>query len=152
VSSAENTMKDHITIEGHDGTFAAYMARPEALPAPAVVVLQELFGVNADIRNHCDKLCGSVNVCIEVTLEKETSQAQEGPMNADVLTTRVADGVAVIALGSAKPIHFDAEMGDPLTEALDGFAGDARLRSYEEQKITSPSRSIEVETGSANHE
>ncbi len=24
--------------------------------APAVVVLQELFGVNADIRKHCDKL------------------------------------------------------------------------------------------------
>jgi AraC family transcriptional regulator len=28
----------------------------------------------------------------------------------------------------------------------------ARMRSYEEQKITSPSRSIEVETGSPNHE
>src|SRR6202035_1657277 len=49
-------MKDHITIEGHDGTFAAYIARPKTLPAPAVVVLQELFGVNADIRKHCDEL------------------------------------------------------------------------------------------------
>src|SRR6202047_3226080 len=49
-------MKDHITIEGHDGTFAAYIARPETLPAPAVVVLQELFGVNADIRKHRDEL------------------------------------------------------------------------------------------------
>ena len=73
-------------------------------------------------------------------------------MNPDALTTRVADGVAVITLGSAKPIYFDAEMGDALTEALGGFAGDARMRSYEEQMITSPSRSIEVETGSANHE
>ena len=43
-------MKDHITVEGHDGAFAAYIARPKTLPAPAVVVLQELFGVNADIR------------------------------------------------------------------------------------------------------
>jgi enoyl-CoA hydratase/carnithine racemase len=51
-------------------------------------------------------------------------------MNPDALTTRVADGVAVITLGSAKPICFDAEMGDALTEALDGFAGDARMRSY----------------------
>ena len=51
-------MKDHITIEGHDGAFAAYIARPKALPAPAVVVLQELFGVNADIRKHCDELAG----------------------------------------------------------------------------------------------
>src|SRR3984957_6048510 len=49
-------MKDHITIEGHDGAFAAYIVRPKTLPAPAVVVLQELFGVNADIRKTCDEL------------------------------------------------------------------------------------------------
>ena len=49
-------MKDQITIEGHDGAFAAYIARPKTVPAPAVVVLQELFGVNADIRKHCDEL------------------------------------------------------------------------------------------------
>ena len=53
---------------------------------------------------------------------------EEDPMNADVLTTRAADGIAVIALGSAKRIYFDAEMGDALTEALDGFAGDLNLR------------------------
>jgi carboxymethylenebutenolidase len=49
-------MKDRITIIGHDGTFGAYIARPEASPAPAVVVLQELFGVNADIREKCAEL------------------------------------------------------------------------------------------------
>ena len=49
-------MKDRIDIEGRDGTFVAYIARPKALPAPAVVVLQELFGVNADIRKTCDEL------------------------------------------------------------------------------------------------
>jgi carboxymethylenebutenolidase len=48
-------MKDHITIEGRDGAFAAYIARPKTVTAQAVVVLQELFGVNADIRKHCDK-------------------------------------------------------------------------------------------------
>ena len=51
-------MKDRITIEGTDGAFVAYIARPKALPAPAVVVLQELFGVNADIRKTCDELAG----------------------------------------------------------------------------------------------
>jgi|SRR5580704_2566137 len=51
-----NTMKDQITIEGHDGAFCAYIARPKTVPAPAVVVLQELFGVNADIRKTCDEL------------------------------------------------------------------------------------------------
>jgi carboxymethylenebutenolidase len=49
-------MKDRITIEGRDGAYAAYIARLKALPAPAVVVLQELFGVNADIRKTCDEL------------------------------------------------------------------------------------------------
>jgi carboxymethylenebutenolidase len=49
-------MTDRITIEGRDGAFGAYIARPKALPALAVVVLQELFGVNADIRKTCDEL------------------------------------------------------------------------------------------------
>jgi len=49
-------MKDHMTVRGQDGTFTAYIAKPEELPAPAVIVLQELFGVNADIREKCDEL------------------------------------------------------------------------------------------------
>ena len=49
-------MKNQITISGQNGAFSAYIARPETLPAPAVVVLQELFGVNADILRHCDEL------------------------------------------------------------------------------------------------
>ena len=47
---------DHINVKGQGGTFLAYFARPKNLPTPAVVVLQELFGVNADIRKHCDEL------------------------------------------------------------------------------------------------
>ena len=49
-------MEDRITIEGRDGMFNAYVARPKTLPASIVVVLQELFGVNADIRKTCDEL------------------------------------------------------------------------------------------------
>src|SRR5712672_4242713 len=49
-------------------------------------------------------------------------------MNADVLTTRVDDGISVITLGSPNRIYFDAEMGDVLTEVLDRFAGDANVR------------------------
>jgi enoyl-CoA hydratase len=63
-----------------------------------------------------------------VTQEKQSVASQENPMNADVLTTRVADGIAVITLGSPKRIYFDAEMGDTLTETLDGFAGDPNVR------------------------
>src|ERR1700731_3988464 len=49
-------MNNRITIKGRDGAFGAYISRPKASPAPAVVVLQELFGVNADIRKTCDEL------------------------------------------------------------------------------------------------
>jgi carboxymethylenebutenolidase len=49
-------MGDRITIEGRDGAFGGYIARPKTLPAPAVVVLHEVFGVNADIRKTCDEL------------------------------------------------------------------------------------------------
>jgi carboxymethylenebutenolidase len=49
-------MKDQFTVKGQGGTFAAYIKKPKTLPAPAVIVLQELFGVNADIRKHCDEL------------------------------------------------------------------------------------------------
>src|SRR5271156_4990461 len=49
-------MDNRITIKGCDGAFQAYSARPAVLPAPAVVVLQELFGVNGDIRETCDEL------------------------------------------------------------------------------------------------
>jgi carboxymethylenebutenolidase len=49
-------MGNRIIIEGHDGTFDACIARPKTLPAATVVVLQELFGVNADIRKTCDEL------------------------------------------------------------------------------------------------
>jgi carboxymethylenebutenolidase len=49
-------MTDRIAIEGREGAFGAYIARPKVLLAPAVVVLHEVFGVNADIRQTCDEL------------------------------------------------------------------------------------------------
>jgi carboxymethylenebutenolidase len=49
-------VQNQIVIRSADGTFGGYIARPTKLPAPAVVVLQELFGVNADIRATCHEL------------------------------------------------------------------------------------------------
>jgi len=57
-------MNDQISIQGRDGSFKAYIARPSVLPAPAVVVLQEVFGVNADIRAHCDEISGQGFVAV----------------------------------------------------------------------------------------
>lgn len=43
------------TLEGIE-TFAAYCARPEGTPRAAIVVIQEVFGVNPGIRRKCDRL------------------------------------------------------------------------------------------------
>jgi carboxymethylenebutenolidase len=52
----EQHVTHYIDVHTRDGTFKAYLARPDVLPAPAVVVLQEIFGVNADLRDTCDEL------------------------------------------------------------------------------------------------
>ena len=39
-----------------DGSFAAYVARPAGTPRAAIVVIQEIFGVNPGIRRKCDRL------------------------------------------------------------------------------------------------
>jgi carboxymethylenebutenolidase len=57
-------MTDRITIEGRDGAFGAYIARPKVLPAPAVVVLHEVFGVNSDIRKTCDELAEQAFIAV----------------------------------------------------------------------------------------
>jgi carboxymethylenebutenolidase len=42
------------TLDG-DASFSAYVARPDSeTPKAAIVVIQEIFGVNAGIRNKCD--------------------------------------------------------------------------------------------------
>lgn len=46
-----------ITIPAKDGgQFQAYVAMPATLPAPTVIVIQEIFGVNEGIRGKCDWL------------------------------------------------------------------------------------------------
>lgn len=51
-------MGETVTIEtlSEDATFSAYLARPEGQPQGAVVVIQEIFGVNPGIRRKCDRL------------------------------------------------------------------------------------------------
>ena len=55
-----------ITIPSKDGgSFQAYIAMPDALPAPAVIVIQEIFGVNDGMKQKCDWLAskGFIAVC-----------------------------------------------------------------------------------------
>jgi carboxymethylenebutenolidase len=43
-------MGETVTIRTPDGEFGAYLAKPGAATAPAIVVIQEIFGVNAVMR------------------------------------------------------------------------------------------------------
>ena len=59
-------MSEHwVQIHGEDGSFQAYVARPEGAPKGAVVVIQEIFGVNAVMRGKADWLAkaGFLAVC-----------------------------------------------------------------------------------------
>jgi carboxymethylenebutenolidase len=49
-------MGQEISIAASDGSgsFSAYVAKPASGSGPAVVVIQEIFGVNADVRAKCD--------------------------------------------------------------------------------------------------
>ncbi|HEX7948166.1 MAG TPA: dienelactone hydrolase family protein [Phenylobacterium sp.] len=58
-------MGDTISIKTPDGEFSAYVARPEGENAPAVVVIQEIFGVNQVMRDITDGLAaqGYLAIC-----------------------------------------------------------------------------------------
>lgn len=58
-------MGERITITTPDGEFSAYVARPKAETAPAVVVIQEIFGVNQVMRDITDGLAseGYLAIC-----------------------------------------------------------------------------------------
>jgi carboxymethylenebutenolidase len=47
---------EYLTIPTSDGEFKAYVARPSAKSAPAVVVIQEIFGINDTVRGVADWL------------------------------------------------------------------------------------------------
>ncbi|PZQ65475.1 MAG: carboxymethylenebutenolidase [Phenylobacterium zucineum] len=58
-------MGERISISTPDGEFSAYVARPSAEKAPAVVVIQEIFGVNQVMRDITDGLAaqGYLAIC-----------------------------------------------------------------------------------------
>ncbi|MEZ5918416.1 MAG: dienelactone hydrolase family protein [Alphaproteobacteria bacterium] len=51
---AQNTLQ--IPAADGSGSFSAYMALPTHMPAPCVIVIQEIFGINQEIRDKCDHL------------------------------------------------------------------------------------------------
>jgi carboxymethylenebutenolidase len=58
-------MADTALISTREGQFSAYVARPAAATAPAIVVIQEIFGVNAVMRELTDRFAeaGYLAIC-----------------------------------------------------------------------------------------
>lgn len=61
-------MNQYITLDTYDGSFQSYVVRPDVLPAPAIVVIQEIFGVNADIRDTCHELASQGYIAVSPDL------------------------------------------------------------------------------------
>lgn len=57
-------VREDIEVSGPDGGFAAYLAVPERPNGVAIVVLQEIFGVNANIRGIADDFADAGYVAV----------------------------------------------------------------------------------------
>lgn len=73
-----------ITLHGADGDFQAYRAAPKGGSGPAIIVIQEIFGINQVMRDICDDLAeqGYVAICPDLFWRIEpgidiTDQSQE---------------------------------------------------------------------------
>jgi carboxymethylenebutenolidase len=109
-------MSETLTITTPDGAFSAYVARPSAASAPAIVVIQEIFGVNKVMRDICDDLAsqGFVAVCpdlfwriepgIDITDQSEAEWKKAFELyNAFDVDAGVSDIAATIAATRARP-------------------------------------------------
>lgn len=67
-------MSEHIVLSAADGQFTAYVARPCTRQAAVIIVLQEIFGVNADIRGMCDEMAEHGFIAIAPDLFGENSR------------------------------------------------------------------------------
>ena len=108
--------EDRITVTTAAGSFKAYVARPTADKAPAIVVIQEIFGVNAVMRGVCDDLAakGYLAICpdlfwriepgVDISDQNEADWKKAFELyNAFNVDTGVDDIAATIALIRADP-------------------------------------------------
>ncbi len=109
-------MGETIRIKTSDGDFGAYVARPAKAKAPAVVVIQEIFGVNQVMRDTADELAkaGYLAICpdlfwrlepgVDITDQSEAEWKQAfALMNAFDVDLGVTDITATLDLIRADP-------------------------------------------------
>ena len=109
-------MSETVSIKTPDGDFSAYMARPQgtavSVAAPAIVVIQEIFGVNADMRTTCDGLArqGYLALCPDLYWRQEA--------NVELFDKTEADWAKAFALYKG----FDVDAGIRDIQAVIHFA------------------------------
>jgi carboxymethylenebutenolidase len=117
----------YIDINTAGGSFKAYIARPTVLPAPAVVVIQEIFGVNADLRDTCDELAsqGYLALCPDLFWRMEPgvdlSDQTEGEWKKGFALYSAFDYVLGVS---------DIDSAMRLARALPGASGKVGLMGY----------------------
>jgi carboxymethylenebutenolidase len=108
-------MGEMITIKTADGDMAAYLARPGKDKAPAVVVIQEIFGVNQVMRDTADELAaaGFLAVCPDLFWRIEPG--------VDITDKSEAEWKKAFALMNA----FDADKGvEDIDATIDAMRAD----------------------------
>lgn len=112
-------MAEMTTITARDGgRFSAYVARPAtAAPSPAVVVIQEIFGINHVMREICDNLAkqGFTAICPDLFWRQEpdiqlTDKTEAEWARAFALFNGFDVGLGVTDLASTLA-HIRADMG-----------------------------------------
>ena len=73
-----------VTALNGEGTFKAYRAEPSGTPTAAIIVIQEVFGVNPGIRQKCDRLAAQGYLAIAPDLFWRIAHGVE--LNPDVPT------------------------------------------------------------------
>lgn len=121
-------MSESLTIQVADGSFNCYVARPaNVASAPVIVVLQEIFGVNAGIRGIADSYAAKGYIAVAPDL---FWRADPG---LDMSEDQPGDWARGFALYSA--YNFDGGVGDiaavvTAARTLDGASGKVGVTGY----------------------
>lgn len=120
-------MNSWIDVRTADGSLRCYLARPSRLPAPCVVVLHEIFGVNDDMRQTCDNLAAKGFFGLAPELFWRTSP---GLAMTDQSEAEWQRGMALYTA-----YDFDRGVADvaatvEVARGLDGASGQVGLKGY----------------------
>lgn len=120
-------MSDSLTVTTADGQFQCYVARPAAASAPVIVVIQEIFGVNAGIRSIADAYAaqGYLAVCPDLFWRAEPGLSMSEAKKEDW-----AKGFAIYSA-----LNFDTSVTDVLAtvaaaRSMEGGNGKVGVTGY----------------------